>query len=225
MAREQTAGRGQRGRSWYAPAGEALCVTYYLHEASLVPEQAGPLALLTGVVVAETLLTLLPASLRDLIRLKWPNDVLFEGKKVAGILVEMVKIANGAWIALVGVGVNLTVRAFPPEIAHTATALFHKGKAPAAEEVGERILEHLTQSTRRWREQGSAEVIQAWTRLDGTTGRRYEALSREGTRVEGIATGITSEGALVLSLANGHRIQVDTASALLDHTQYPLPNP
>ena len=94
LAREQTAGRGQRGRQWFARPGECLCVTYYFGRGPVTPPFAGQLAFLVGVAVAASLQSLCQLSpdasqSAPRIGLKWPNDILLNGKKAGGILIEL----------------------------------------------------------------------------------------------------------------------------------------
>lgn len=112
LAEEQTAGRGQRGRRWFAQSGECLCATYYFGWGLAAPETAGQLAFLAGVAVVETLASsfLLPPSS---FALKWPNDILLNGRKVGGILIELMQTPGGEWIALIGVGINVKTLSFP----------------------------------------------------------------------------------------------------------------
>lgn len=105
-ADEQTAGRGRQGRTWSAPAGEALLLSL------VVREHDGLLPLRAGLAVADV------AHVDALV--KWPNDVLVEGRKVAGVLVE--GRPQEGW-AVLGIGVNVAVEAFPEELQATAGSL------------------------------------------------------------------------------------------------------
>ncbi|MDX1680595.1 MAG: biotin--[acetyl-CoA-carboxylase] ligase [Akkermansiaceae bacterium] len=125
LAREQRRGRGRRGNTWSAPAGENLTFSVLLR-----PEQSKPLwprlALASGLALAEAL-----ESYGLQAGIKWPNDVWIGMRKVAGILVEA-----GEDFVIVGIGINVGTTKFPPEIAATATSLqLAMGTAPACEEV------------------------------------------------------------------------------------------
>lgn len=115
VADEQTAGRGRRGAVWVCPAGEGLAFSQVLRPS--MPRALWPrLALIAGLAVAKTLEKYGVAA-----EVKWPNDVLFDGKKMAGILVESTDDA-----VIVGVGLNVNVADFPEEIADTATSLLRE---------------------------------------------------------------------------------------------------
>lgn len=229
LAREQTAGRGQRGRAWYAAPGESLCVTYYYRRGLTDPLHAAPLSFLAGVAVADTVSRLVrgmrwpirreshsetsPPSLPD-VGLKWPNDVLLNGKKVGGILIEMVKAPDEAWVALIGVGLNLTMRALPPEIADYATSLALEGVTPCAPEtLGERIGRALHRQADILRDRGFPALLQRWRAYDRTAGRRYRTETEAATLL-GVAEGIDDTGALLLRLDDGTLFPVTTAASL-----------
>jgi BirA family transcriptional regulator, biotin operon repressor / biotin---[acetyl-CoA-carboxylase] ligase len=112
VADYQTAGRGRRGRSWVAPPGASLLVSVLVRP-SLVPDRAQLVSIAAGMAMADAVQRVAgfaPA-------LKWPNDLLVEDKKLAGLLAE----ADGGAV-VVGIGVNVEWHDFPPEVAETATA-------------------------------------------------------------------------------------------------------
>ena len=138
VARSQTAGRGQRGRQWFAQPGECLCATYYLRFDSLTPSGAWPLAFVAGLSVAETIQRVCAdahsisanaergsaepgLSIAPRVGLKWPNDLLLNGKKAGGILIELAQPAPDYWVALIGIGININIRDFPHELKLSAT--------------------------------------------------------------------------------------------------------
>lgn len=115
VADEQTAGRGRRGAVWVCPVGAGLAFSQILRPG--MPRALwARLALIAGLAVAKTLEKLGVAA-----EVKWPNDVLLDGKKVAGILVESIDDA-----VIVGVGLNVNVVDFPEDIADTATSLLRE---------------------------------------------------------------------------------------------------
>ncbi|WP_200269975.1 biotin--[acetyl-CoA-carboxylase] ligase [Luteolibacter pohnpeiensis] len=124
LAREQTNGRGRRGASWFSATGEALAFSILVRPSE--PRHLWPrLALAAGLAVAEAI-----DSQGIAAQIKWPNDVQISGKKVAGILVE-----SGPDFAIVGIGLNVNARSFPPEVADIATSLALAGdrEIPMAE--------------------------------------------------------------------------------------------
>jgi BirA family biotin operon repressor/biotin-[acetyl-CoA-carboxylase] ligase len=178
-ATQQTAGRGRQGRTWSAPPGAALLMSLILRDAPPL------LPLLAAVAVAE--------ACGDDARIKWPNDVLLDGRKVAGILAEG-RPAEG-WIVL-GIGVNVAVapRDLPPELHATAATL---GRPRSAVEP---FLNDLLAGLQRALALDAAVLLAAWRARDALNGRAISWAAGSG-----IARGIDGEGRLVVELADGGR--------------------
>lgn len=178
-ADEQAAGRGRQGRVWTAPAGRALLCSIVVRD----PPRLLPL--LTGVAVAEV------AGQEAWV--KWPNDVLIDGGKVAGILVE--GRPQEGW-AVVGVGLNVAVREsdFPAELRGRTASL---GLEPKAIEP---TLDRLLTVLGRWLTASSDEVLGAVRARDVLRGQAVRWADGEGT-----AAGIDDEGRLLVSTTEGTR--------------------
>lgn len=217
IAREQTAGRGQRGRDWYAEPGANLNATYYFRHPRTHPEQAGILALLAGVAVLDVLIPLctpVPAGAQAALGLKWPNDLLLNRRKVGGILIEMIQAPDQDWVALIGVGINLSTTHFPAGIAPLATSLHREGLlCPDWRTLGEQIPASLCLWADIWREHGHNAVLERWRTFDQTPGRRY-ATEIEGQTVVGVAMGVDAQGALLLALSDARVLPIRTATSL-----------
>lgn len=191
-ATAQSAGRGRQGRIWTAPPGRALLMSLVLRDPPrLLPLMA---AVATAEVVGEAA------------RIKWPNDVLLEGRKVAGILVE--GRPQEAW-AVLGIGLNVAVRQqdFPPELRETAAGL---GLEPSAVEP---TLETLLRAIERALALPSAEALEAWRARDALRGRRIAWNGGEGT-----AAGLDGEGRLVVDLDSGGQVALDAGEVHLKST-------
>ncbi|MEA2374356.1 MAG: BirA family transcriptional regulator [Thermoleophilaceae bacterium] len=184
-ADEQTAGRGRQGRVWVAPAGSALLMSVVVRE---LDERAALLPLAAAVAVCEAAEALAPVRCA----IKWPNDVWVEERKVCGILVEG-RPAEG-W-AVVGVGLNVRVSEFPPDLAAIATSLSAAaGVTPTVEEA---LRETLVALDRRLRTP-AAELLDAWRERDALRGRTIRWNGGEG-----VAAGIDDTGALVVNTPDG----------------------
>jgi BirA family biotin operon repressor/biotin-[acetyl-CoA-carboxylase] ligase len=208
-AHYQSAGRGRRGARWEAPAGTCLLVTYILRSAGTF--SAGRLAFAAAAAICEAIETQTGLSPS----VKWPNDVLLSHRKIAGILVETntnpkSKIQNPKSTALVGIGLNVNVQAFPEELAQTATSLLlETGRAfeiTAMEEAVRRTL--FAAVNLEWR-----EILRRWRARDTTPGLRYQA-AVNGQEMKGTAAGVSDIGALVLLLDNGTEVEVFSAVSL-----------
>jgi BirA family biotin operon repressor/biotin-[acetyl-CoA-carboxylase] ligase len=187
-AGEQTAGRGRQGRSWTAPAGSAVLMSLVLRDVG----ETLPLA--AAVAVCEAL----PVDAR----IKWPNDVWIEGRKVAGILVE--GRPQEGW-AVLGVGLNVTTEQFPAEL--NATSLRLAGCASSVEET----LAALLAALEHWLAAPTAEVLAAWRERDALLGRpvRWSNGTEEGT-----AAGVDESGALIVDTTGG-RVTLDAGEVHL----------
>jgi len=192
VARRQTAGRGRRGRPWLSPEG-GLYATFILPgEEVLLP--AGLLPLAAGVAVARALRALYGIS----VGLKWPNDVLFRGRKLCGILVESAFREGHPAYFLVGVGINLNC---PVPEAPQAVALCEiLGRRVPLEEV----LSGLVSTLREVVRSSPGEILSAWSALSETLGRRVRVILPDGV-LEGEARGVSPEGALILVTEEGLR--------------------
>ena len=218
LADHQTAGRGQRGRVWHDRPGESLCLTTYFREADILRETPGLIALIAGAAVAGILHRYIeeqsPESSRPVLGLKWPNDILLNDKKLGGVLIEIVRARDGNSVALVGIGINLAMREFPPDVAPLATSLLREGLAPpepkilAGAIVGS--IAGLAQTNKVVRHH---VILTRWREFDATIGRRYET-EWNGAVVQGVAAGIDESGALLLNLPDRKQIAVQTASSL-----------
>lgn len=201
LAEEQTAGRGREGRVWASPPG-GLYLSVLLRPRF---GAAGLIPLAAGVSVAEALGEHGVAT-----ELKWPNDVLAGGRKLAGILAEASSSSAGLdWVVL-GLGVNLepAPEALPEEVrASAASILALTGRSVAPTEVAAAVLARLTV----WYDALRAEpdtVVQAWReRALPWWGRRLE-LRSGGRTLRGVAVDVDAGGALVLALDDGTRSAV-----------------
>lgn len=197
-ASAQTAGRGRQGRPWVAPEGSSLLCSLVLRGLPLPPL----LSLAAGVAVAEVCVDLLGPE--SAVAVKWPNDVLVDGRKVAGILVE--GRPQERWVVL-GVGLNVAVRPedLPDELRGRAGTL---GLTPADVEPA---LALLLAALTRWMAAPRAEVLAAVRQRDALLGR---SLSWAGG--DGVAAGIDDAGRLLVEPAGGgERVALDAGEVHL----------
>jgi BirA family biotin operon repressor/biotin-[acetyl-CoA-carboxylase] ligase len=209
-AGEQAEGRGRQGRAWTAPPGKALlysAVVRPLDERHLMLPLAVPLA------VCEAAEELEPGIECGV---KWPNDVLVERRKLAGVLIEA--RPQDGW-AVIGVGLNLTIspEEFPPDLRETAVSIFGasagaRGRSrrslPAVAPVGSppsplAAAEALSGHLERWLEADQATVLSAWRRRDALRGRE---VAWDGG--SGVADGVDDRGYLLVLTPGGDRVAV-----------------
>ena len=200
-AREQTAGRGRRGRHWHSPPGNLYFSLLVRPRVSLA--EAACLGIVSALAVSEALVALLPAAAE--VRCKWPNDVLVGGRKLAGILLEsgMAQAGRPAWL-VIGVGVNIA--SHPSSAAFPASSLAAEGGAAhSPEAVLERVAAALAAWLARWRREGFQPAREAWLARAWRRGEIIE-LGLEHETLAGRFEGLDAAGALLLALADGrHR--------------------
>lgn len=196
-AERQTAGRGRRGRCWESPPGN-LYATLLL-TAPCRPERAPQLSFVAALAVHDAvLLSALAAPER--LRLKWPNDLLLDGAKLAGILVEGETSAEGAFSAAVGIGVNCV--SHPAAASYAATDLRQAGLAVDVAALFGRLADAMQARLAQWRGgEGFAATRSDWLLRTARIGDAIRVRSRD--EVEGAFAGIDEDGRLLLSLANG----------------------
>lgn len=200
VARAQTAGRGRRGRDWISPPG-ALAATL-LTTTARPPAEAAQVTFVAALAAIGLMDAFVPPEVASI---KWPNDVLLDGAKAAGILVESgPHPGGGLWLA-VGVGVNLASRPADTERPAAALADHLRGdvaEAPGPEAAAAVLAEQFAVWADRWTTLGFAPVLAAWAaRARGLDGPCVARLGRE--TLSGVAEGVEPDGALRLRLASG----------------------
>lgn len=186
LANTQSRGRGRRGHAWYSPPGDNLYVSFVLRP-RLSARDTPPLALAAGLAVVDAVRPLLSG---DSLRIKWPNDVLLDGKKLAGILVEAQVVGERAASVVIGIGVNVHTREFPSDLSSLATSLAlagasirHRGELFVA------LCHSLSRRVQELVERGVSHTVEELSHLDYLAGK---TVTIEGER--GTALGIHSDG-------------------------------
>ncbi|MBX6320690.1 MAG: biotin--[acetyl-CoA-carboxylase] ligase [Rhodospirillaceae bacterium] len=196
-ALEQTAGRGRRGRAWQSPPGN-LYMSLLLRPGCPL-ETAAQWSFVAAVALGEALAGVLPPG--PAIRFKWPNDVLIDGAKVSGILMETSGGAATVEWLVVGIGVN--VLSAPAEAPYPATSLVRAGAAAASvPAVLERLAGALLAWRERWLSQGFAVVRAQWLRFAQGLGHAVE-VRLPGETLCGRFAALEEGGALALELPGG----------------------
>jgi len=189
----QTAGRGRLGHKWLSGPGENLIMSAVIPVGGLAADHAATLPLAVGLAVADGL-----APWAD-VSLKWPNDVMSGGGKLAGILCER----HGDNV-VAGVGVNVGQREFPDEIAGRATSLALLGARVRVVEVRDSVLEALAAVCVEWRTGGFAAVWPRIAAVDWLKGRELAVVQADNDAepVRGKCGGIQPDGSLLVGAAS-----------------------
>ncbi|HHR6132301.1 TPA: bifunctional biotin--[acetyl-CoA-carboxylase] ligase/biotin operon repressor BirA [Providencia alcalifaciens] len=204
LAEYQSAGRGRRGRQWISPFGCNLYLsTYWKLEQG--PAAAIGLSLVVGIVIAETLNELCG----NKVKVKWPNDLYMNDKKLAGILVELTGKTGDAAHIIIGVGINIgmskNIIKKEETINQAWSALIDEIESIERNELAGNIINSLKESLRIFEKQGLKPFLFRWFELDNFLGRKVKLLIGNDIIV-GIEKGINEQGALLLQKENGEII-------------------
>jgi BirA family biotin operon repressor/biotin-[acetyl-CoA-carboxylase] ligase len=201
----QTAGRGRMGRTWHSPPGKGLWCSIILRP-SLPLSQAPLLTFLAAVAVCRSI----RRSARVPAMIKWPNDILVDGKKVCGILLE--SHAEGEQIrhvvAGIGIGVNLEKSDYPADLASIATSLrIEAGRPIDREALLADLMKELENLYELFLAEGFQPIRALWEALNCTVGKRIQVRDASGF-VEGTAEGMDPDGGLVVRLSDGGAVKL-----------------
>lgn len=205
IAERQSEGRGRLGRSWVSPPFSNLYCSLVLRP-TLAPAHAPQITLMAAVALADTIASFVaerPA-------IKWPNDILIDGKKLAGILTESACDAKRIEFVILGIGVNLNFPRdrMPETIRDRATSLMEvAGKTLSRELFVRRLIQDLDRCYGILGDLGFAAIAPRWEAYFALRGRRVR-VEMVGEAINGTATGIDGDGALLLEAEDGvlHRV-------------------
>jgi BirA family biotin operon repressor/biotin-[acetyl-CoA-carboxylase] ligase len=201
-ARSQTAGRGRRGRAWTSPPGN-LYASLLLRPDS-APGEAGQLGFVAGLALREAIVATMPAAGGT--ELKWPNDLVVEGRKLAGILLES-RLLGGRRLDWLVIGTGVNVASHPEDAERPATSLAALGAPPSVPALLSAYGRAMAGWLPRWRDEGFAPVRSDWLRH--AAGRELVLQARlTDETVEGRFADLDETGALVLELPDGARRRV-----------------
>lgn len=196
FARQQTKGKGRFGRTWLSEEGDSLTMSL-VYGAYADHPKPWLIGMAAGIAAAGALHSML----------RWPNDLIIEGRKLGGILTELITDSSGRKVPVVGIGVNLGQTAFPPEIAGIATSLALHRKGPFDPvAIAQKILERLADLPEPDSWHALAPV---WELFDDTPGKLYRL--PDGTAATALSVG--PEGELLCSV-EGESVTVMAAEAL-----------
>ena len=208
VAERQEGGRGRMHRVWSSPKG-GLWFTIILRP-QIDPQFVAQVTLLAGVAVVRALRKLYAT---EEIMIKWPNDLLLNGKKVCGILSEMQLNENGSIdYAIVGIGVNvdLNPQAFPEDLRNTAASLNASfGKNYTCTAVLDNILQEFASLYRDWLKEGAQVILEPWKKLNCTLNRRVFVKDNDEVIFSGEVVAINEAGAIIVRNEEGESQSFD----------------
>lgn len=197
LAAQQTGGKGRLGRQWVSPVGNLYASLLLVDAAD--PERAPELGFVAGVALASTLARFLGPEAR----VKWPNDIVVGGAKLAGILLEATQTRGGCFACVIGVGVNCA--SHPKGLPYPATDLASLGVAVGPGELLDSFAEELAGWLDQWDEgRGFALIRAAWLLFAAGMGETAEVAMGD-QRIKGVLRGLDERGRLLVDTEAGLR--------------------
>lgn len=203
LAERQTAGRGRRGRVWVSPFGVNLYLSI-LWRYPLAPAAVGGASLAVGAALAEVLRSVGIADLT----LKWPNDLLWQGRKLAGLLLEVAGEAHGPTYLVAGVGLNLRMTSAQGHDIDQPWSTLEQalnGQPVSRNLLAAQVIDHLTAALDVYGREGLTPFLDRWRCFDTMRGEPVRVLIGEQF-IEGRHAGIGPDGSLQLDTPTGRRL-------------------
>ena len=204
LAEEQSAGRGRAGRSWHSERGTGIYVTLLLRP-KISPVEAPLLTMMAGLSAQAAI----QARIGLQVDLKWPNDLMLNGRKLGGILTEMYADTSLVRFVIVGIGINVNQEKFPGELAPVATSLRNEtGKNESRLELLAHLLRTFESDYNRFLREGASSVTKRFAKASSyAVGKRVRVAN--GTEsFTGVTAGIASEGLLQVEREDGRVVAV-----------------
>ena len=202
VADSQGTGRGRMERAFFSPPGKGIWVSILLRP-TFLPQDAPKCTLMAAVAVARAMEKFgLSAAI------KWPNDILHDGRKLVGILTEMSAEMDRVNYVVIGIGINVNIAPedFPAELRSIATSLMQmKGEPLPRVAFLQELLRALDDLYAQTEHDGFAPVLAAWREYAVTLGQTVRVIAPAGEEFEGVALDIDAEGALLIETEAGQR--------------------
>lgn len=200
VAEHQSKGKGRLGRDWVSPKGQGIYMSLVLRP-DMGPNDAAKITLLTAVSLCEAV----NASAKVKATIKWPNDVLLNGKKIAGILTEMSADMDRVHFLVVGIGLNVNtpLRQLPSQAASLRT---ESGNLYRRMDILKAVLKQFENDYKTAQANGFKDVLCRWRKLSVTLGQKIQ-FENAGVWEQGEAVDIDDNGALIIKTMSGKKIK------------------
>jgi BirA family biotin operon repressor/biotin-[acetyl-CoA-carboxylase] ligase len=212
-ARRQLGGRGRRGRTWISEAGNLYASLLLIDPAPT--EALASLPLVVALSLHRAIAAEMPFS-GERIRIKWPNDILVDGRKVSGILIEAERLADGKSAIVIGCGVNIAHR--PDNPLYPATCLSEAGASTSPQALFARLMVELAHALDQWQAgAGVDSIVAAWAELVHGVGQPI-TVNLPDRSLSGIFAGIERDGLLALRLDSGETLRIASGDVFFPRT-------
>lgn len=200
LAEEQTKGKGRLNREWYSPFGRNIYLSCLYPFQKDVSELAG-LSLVTSLAIIKTLKH---AGIKNKLHVKWPNDIVYEDKKMAGNLIEIQAESHGMSQAIIGIGLNVNMLHADSDLSTQTWTSMEKilGESRDRNALCASLITNLLHALQRFDSDGFACYMDEWMQAD-CLANRYITLKNNNEKITGTMLGINEQGHLLLRLANG----------------------
>ncbi len=195
VAEAQSAGRGRKGRTWFSATDDGICLSLILRP-SIPPGEISQITLMTAVAAAEALLEATDID----VTIKWPNDLLINGKKLAGILTEMSMEMDAIDYIIIGLGMNVNtdISVFNGEIQDIATSLYIESSIQHSRvDIIQLFLQQFEKYYLEVQTHGFSSIIKRWKKLSNILGQ-YVTVDVSGKKIRGFVDDIGEDGVLIL---------------------------
>lgn len=205
VAESQSSGKGRRGRIWESPAGENIFMSLLL-EPNLQMENIAGLTLVMALAVADAIFELTGYK----VLIKWPNDIVLNGKKICGILTELILKDNG-YAVIVGIGINVNTDQFPEEIIEVAGSIKSEtGREISRAQLIASVLKYFEKYYEQYHKTQDFSLLkESYQRNLANLNKEVQVLDPKGP-YKGIAKGINDTGALIVLREDGKECAVDS---------------
>jgi BirA family biotin operon repressor/biotin-[acetyl-CoA-carboxylase] ligase len=199
VADEQTAGRGRRQRVWHSSPGDGLYLSALLRPRPESSSKIPLISLMAAIAVAEALIERGVAG----VDIKWPNDVMARDRKISGILAEGASVGSNTARIILGIGVNLNHKSFPPELSRTSTSIaIETGDRVVVDEFRDQLLEKIRRWYEVW-ERDDGLIVNRWQQLSTYARGQRVVVALDDEQVVGMTAGLNESGALRLITDDG----------------------
>ena len=199
LCEAQTAGRGRRGRSWQSPPASGICLSFRRRFERPLAAMSS-LALVAGCLARQSL----PPASQENVGIKWPNDLVANGRKLGGILIELRGELDGPCDAVIGIGINVRLApATKSGIEQPTTDLTDLGDPRTRSEIAADLISALDAGLRHFDESGFAAFQEAWVEADIVRGQDIVVRRDHQEDIEGVAEGVSADGRLQVATSSG----------------------
>lgn len=199
LAEHQTKGRGRLSREWHSPFGKNVYFSMQYRFEKDISELSG-LSLVVGLAIRKTLADF---KVGDQFRVKWPNDIVYDGKKLAGILIDIQAESHGVCDALISTGINVNMKQDVQAITQPWTSLINiLGHAVDRNILVAKLINYLIQYIQKFEQRGLEAFMEEWLAVDALLEKKI-TIDNFKQKISGIVKGINSKGHLLLQLPDG----------------------